>query len=55
MAYAETDSKQSSGNPAWKMSEPCKAGACSECAAYFSDGAVYYRSGLRLSRMGNGR
>ena len=39
----------------WKMSEPCRAGECSECVVYFSDGSVDYRSGLRLSRVGNGR
>lgn len=43
MAFTETDTKQSSGHPAWKMSEPCRAGDCSECVAYFSDRSVQYR------------
>jgi len=54
MAYVETDTKQSSSYTAWKMSEPCKAGACSECVAYLSDGGIHYCSGLRLSRVGIG-
>lgn len=43
MAFTQTDTKQSSGHTAWKMSELCRAGDCSECVTYFSDESVDYR------------
>jgi len=43
MAFTATDSKPSRGYTGWKMSEPCRAGNCSECVAYLSDGAANYR------------
>jgi hypothetical protein len=55
MASNESGATAAPPQTRWKMSESCRAGDCFECVAYFSDGAVHYRSGLRLSRTGNGR
>jgi hypothetical protein len=40
MAFAETDTKQSSGHTACNMSKVRRAGDCSECAAYFQPRAL---------------
>jgi hypothetical protein len=43
MACNESDVTPTQPQIRWKMSEPCRAGECSECVANFSDGSVDYR------------